>query len=93
MGWIQEANKKGKYNKTCNGFRIYTIKEPEVIHISFEKDGFIYHGTEVTKGESYAVDKTGLSFSGWIWDIVQKIEKEITRRKLSKRYGEELEWR
>jgi len=93
MGWIQEANKKEKYNKTHHGFRIYTVKEPEAESVTFEKDGEMYSGTEFTKGESFAIDKTGLYFSGWIWDIVPKIEKEIMRRKMSKRYGEELEWR
>jgi len=93
MSWIKEANKIGKYDETRYGFRFYIIKEPSSIESIKEINGELYRCTDFIKGEYVAVDSTGLTFTGWLWDIIPKIEKEIMRRKMSKRYGEELEWK
>jgi len=93
MGWVKEANKKGKYDRTYEGFRINIIKEPTSSESLKEINGEMYRETSFTKGEYFATDSTGLVFNGWIWDIISKIDKEIMRRKMSKHYGEELEWR
>lgn len=92
MNWIKEANKSGNYKNTYEGFRIYTRVEPTSSECVKEINGEMFRVTDFTKGDYLAVDSTGLIFTGWYWDIISKIDKEIIRRKMSKKYGEELEW-
>lgn len=93
MGWIKEANKKGRYERTYEGFRIYVVVEPTSTESIVEKDGELWNSVKFTRGDYYATDSTGLTYTGWRWDVIGKIDKEIFRRKLSKKYGEELDWK
>ena len=93
MNWIKEANKLGRYHRTYEGFRFYCTKESELKQFQVEKDGKIYDGEELTLREYIAIDKTELIYKGTYWMIISKIDMEIMRRRMSKRYGEEMEWR
>ena len=93
MSWIKEANKKGRYKQTHKGFRIYVVVECSSKISIVERNGESYNCTEITKGVYYAVDKNGVEFNGWLWDIIHKIDKEDILKMFQRWYREELEWK
>lgn len=81
MSWITKANKRGKYENTYRGFRIYCTKFPQV-HEWFENrpDGK-YRITEFIKGEFLAIDKTGTELTeSNIEALAYKIDIELFLR-------------
>lgn len=81
VGWVKEANKSGKYKKTYYGFRIYTITEPTSSDSIIEKEDGMYNVTEFTKVEYIAIDKYGVTYKGWYWNIISKIDIDVLQQK------------
>lgn len=92
MSWIKEANKMGEYKNTYYGFRIYCIKSPEVIETIVQKSDGLYNKTEFTRGEYVGIDKSDCKYEGDLERVIALIDKELIRRRLSKRYKDDLEW-
>ena len=77
IGWIKEANKLGKYKTTYKGFRIYTVKEVTCIQDVVQREGQMYSRTSFTKGDYVAVDRYGVTYKGWYWNIIAKIDVDF----------------
>ncbi len=87
VGWVREANKLGKYKKTYNGFRIYILVEPTHSERIEEREDGAYRVTEFTKGDYIAIDKYGVTYKGWYWDVIAKIDIDVLQQKLDKRFS------
>lgn len=84
VGWIKEANKLGKYKTTYYSFRIYTVDEPTHTERIEEREDGTYNVTEFTKGDYIAIDKYGVTYKGWYWDIIAKIDIDVIQQRFSK---------
>lgn len=84
VGWIKEANKLGKYKNSYNGFRIYTLVKPSCTTRIEEREDGTYSVKEFTKGDYIAIDKYGVTYKGWYWDIIAKIDIDVLIQKMQK---------
>lgn len=84
VGWIKEANKLGKYRNSYKGFRIYTVVEPTHSERIEERQDGSYRITEFTKGDYIAIDKYGVTYKGWLWDVIAKIDIDFLQQQFDK---------
>jgi hypothetical protein len=82
MGWIQQANKIGKYKTTWNAFRIYVTRQtPMKQYVDQRTEGSVLV-TEFGKNEYTAIDKTGCKINDFSLEgIAFKIDFEVLSRR------------
>lgn len=82
MSWVKDANKIGEYKTTYGGYRIYCIKQPQIVERIEERETGIYRITDFVRGEFLAINKDGDKIEGYyLEDIASKIDiQEIKKR-------------
>lgn len=84
-GWIKKANELGKFKNTYCSFRIYTIKECQVVTKVIEREGEKWNQTDFIDGKYVAIDKYGVKYEGKYWDVIAKIDIDILQQRFDKK--------